>query len=772
MLTYRLFDFHKPPGIKVFGGNSYYLRTRWAISQALLQQPPGDVRTPVNYLETPAVWVAVEPTPTTPVVIRFDPLLWEIHAGIERNLFAVVEYRFDANSAWQHFEDIAFIINHQPTANAGPDQVVILDDQGRTPDNVSLNASGSDDPDLHAAVNPDPGPLAFSWWPEETPLSITANTAVWNAAYELPEQPQPLFLPAYTNIPFADRGAYTFRVGVRDNDRADLGLMAGNRGSHSATTRVLLGVGGPNLSIESPTTETPSFQNVQDGINVSIYYSIGDTIASDPAYDGAWVVKCQIIQAIESQIFPSETVGTVVFEREMVSFQRVNYFQWNGIKTHGVLPGSPAIGAFDIRMELLDRHWNSTAVAGNVATIQRAIVIDFVRWLLPVDTAFADATQSGTFMESGHAGTLGTQLHTGIDIISLGIASPDIVAARSGFYTLLGAGANWIRLTHSSPDSTHYLHGDTLEAIMADQLVVQGQRLARMSNIGTVNAHLHFEHHTEPPLRVHNPLRLIPLRDEVAPQIDSVAIRDSPASIFDQADLNNSATGIRTFTDLIVKCRDRAHPLRDTAMDNGPYRVRVVDTSGLTNPPEIRFDTLSAINRLWEFYAQQANSLAPASLTAANHFLPYIRWETSAYNKSNSPLTLRVEISDFGGRVTSHEVVVGAQCNVVMGPANPATSAAAPAPFQVTIQVENRTSGLAGVVAENFHITLMGAPVGWTVAPTRSGNLAGGAVQNVVLTIDPNGSAPAGNHPFEVVVYSEILEQVGLRLPITVTVAP
>src|SRR5262249_3070430 len=152
----------------------------------------------------------------------------------------------------------------------------------------------------------------FNWYPTELPFAISVNGAVWSAADGLPDNPQPLFLQSLTTIPPSDRGAYTFRVSVHDSDVANLGLMAGNAGSHTATTRVLLGVGGPNLTIESPKTETPYFGNVQDGIDLRIYYSIGDTIANDPAYDGAWVVKCQIIQAIVSPLSPSETVGTIV----------------------------------------------------------------------------------------------------------------------------------------------------------------------------------------------------------------------------------------------------------------------------------------------------------------------------------------------------------------------------------------------------------------------------------------------------------------------------
>jgi murein DD-endopeptidase MepM/ murein hydrolase activator NlpD len=768
MQVFRVHAFTGAPGIKVWGGSNYYVRTRWAISQALLQEPPGDVRSPINYFETAPIWVAVEPTPATPVIMRFDALLWEVHADIERNLFAVLEWRASSNDAWQQFEDFVFIINHEPTANAGPDQVVILDAQGRTEDDVRLDASGSDDPDLHAAINPDPGPLEFRWWPVETPLAIAANGTVWDAAYGLPEEAQPRFLPISTAIAFSDRGAYTFRVWVYDTDVANLGLRAGTAGVQSTTTRVLLGVGGPNLTIESPKTETPYFGNAQDGIDVRIYYGIGDAIANDPAYDGAWVIKCQIIQAIESTFLLSETVGTVVFESTKVSYQRVNYIQWNGLKTLGLLPGGPAIGAFDVRLELLDRNWNSTGVAGSVVTVQRAIVIDLVRWLLPVDIGFVQAVESGAFMESGHAGTMGTRLHTGSDIISAAGGQPDVVAARSGFYSLLGGGTNEIKLTHAPPDVTRYLHGDTLQAFAANALVIQGQRLARMSNAGTPGVHLHFEYHTEPPLRAHNPRKIIPLRDEFAPDIDAVFLRDPPADLFAPADLNNSSTGIRTWADLIVRCRDRAHPALNTPLDNGPYLIRAVDVIGVGNLPTIRFDAMSAINNLSEFFSLQG--AFGSALIAANHYLPYLRWDTSPYGQLVSPLELRVEVADFAGNISRHTIVVGATCMLSVAPPTPATSSAAPASFNITVQVTNYTSGLDGIANDNYHIAFANAPAGWTVAPSRTGAIANGTSQNVLLTIDPQGNAAVGDENFDLVIYSGILEEVGFRLPLNITV--
>ena len=758
MATYIVHHSSSGPYVYVYGGSDYFLRARWATQFALLATPES---------VTGPVYVATAPTLDSPVVLPLDAVFWTTVRDGERTIFVAIDWQDNSpGSTWQQFDAHTFLINHDPICNPGPDQQVIVDATGSLANDVVLDASASDDGDLHVPGYSDPGPLQFDWWPTETPLSVTPNGTTWTAAYGLAAVAQPTFLPAGAFVPFSDRGAYTFRCWVYDTEYTDIGAYSGQRGVHSAETRVLLAVGGPLLNIQSPTTANPFFANVEDGLDARIYYSIGDVIANDPAYAGAWVIQCRITVAESSPIFPFNLPGTVVYEKAMVSFQRVNYFTWNGRESG---TGAACAGAFDVEIELLDRDWQSTGVTGAVAKASRVIVIDFVRWLLPIDAAHASAAISGGFMESGHAGTLGTRLHTGIDIISIGGGQPDLIASRSGFFARAG---HEITLTHAPPDLTMYLHGDTFEPHINGALVLQGQRLARMSNTGTVAVHLHFEHHIMPPQIIENPFGILSLRDERAPVIEAVSIRTAAAA-GNPADLTLAGTGIMGNADLIIRCRDRAHPLRGGGaadLENGPYSVQVVELNGVAVWPQIEFNAMTAANHLREFFALQGQF--GSALTRNNHYLPYLRWDTTVYGRTISPLQLHVVVADFVGATAVHALSLGPTTVLSTPPPNPAMTVGAPANVPIQITVTNNSAGIDGVANEDFHVELVGAPVGWTITPARTGAINNGAASVVAFTIRHNGNAPQGTHNFHVVVSSNILRSVGTRVPVSVRIAP
>ena len=63
---------------------------------------------------------------------------------------------------------------------------------------------------------------------------------------------------------------------------------------------------------------------------------------------------------------------------------RLEFIRWDGRDPSAA--GLPSVGAFDLRLELLDAARTSTGVAGAVASAARCVVLDYVRWLLPVDS--------------------------------------------------------------------------------------------------------------------------------------------------------------------------------------------------------------------------------------------------------------------------------------------------------------------------------------------------------------------------------------------------
>lgn len=768
MATYRVHHSANRVSVWVTGGSNYFIRARWATEISLLNVPPGGALTPVNYFESLPVY-APAPTNTSPAVLHLDTIWWGAIRDTARNLYVVIEWLQNTpNAKWRSFEFHTFIINHNPVANAGPDQRIELDPAGTVPYDVLLDASASDDPDLHELVNPDPGPLSFDWWPIETPLSISPGGLAWAAAHGMPKTSRPVFLTAGSVIPPSDRGAYTFRLWVKDTEVADIGAYSGQNGLTSAETRVLVGVSSPQLKIESPSTANPHISNMQDGVGIYVYYSIGDTVANAPEYAGAWVVKCTINLAQSSPVYAAgPPVGTTVYEATKVSFQRVNYFTWDGRISDGPLSGLAVAGAFNVRLELLDRNWQPTGIAGSTDTANRSIVIDVDRWNLPIRGTFATAALSGAFMESGHAGDLGTRLHTGIDIVDVNGGRPDLIAARSGFYASAG---DVIMLTHTMPDQTRYRHGDMFEPHAVGDLVLQGERLARMSDIGVPGSvHLHFEHHTFAPASIRNPLGILGLVDGIAPAIEAVVIRR--ASVAGQpADLTLPSSGIDGFADLIIQCRDRAHPGRNTPLNNGPYRVMVEEANGVGVWPQIRFDSMTAADHLRKFFALQGQFGNP--VTPANHYLLYLRWDTGPYGRTVSPLRLRIIVADFAGGQREHILALGPTAVIAAAPPDPAMSASAPHDVHLTMSITNAATGIGGLASENCHIELIGAPLGWTVTPTRSGAIANGLTSPVPLIIHLNGNVPVGLHAMSIGIYSNVILNVGMRVPLSIRITP
>lgn len=784
MKTVRIHEDNEHVGVNVTGGSNYTVRVRWATDQGLLAIPPVGVRTPATYSETPPLFVTAVPTADNPAFLPLDPVWWQTSGRKQRNLFAVLEFHGTANANWQHFEDFQFIINHDPVANAGPDQVVALDPMGRVVADVQLDATASDDPDLHAALSPAPGPLHYRWWPESLPAAIARNGVGWVGAYDAAnhDDPSPVLLAANTVVPASDRGEYRMRLYVEDNDPATLGRRVGQVGVDGASVRVLIASAGNGLQILSPLAASPAFRSFERDrfMDIRIYYRINEDILNDPAYADGWFVRCRIWQEKPAPSFAllSQPAGSIVFDLMKPPIDREGFFTWDGRQVVAGIPRAIAVGSFSIELELLDALGQSTAVVGNTAYETNAIVIDFLLYVHPVALAFPQTAMNGAFMESGHAGKFGTRLHTGMDMVPTGGAGiPDVVASRSGFWHLEAAATNDLRIEHEAPELTHYLHADPIAKFNAGDLVLQGERLGTMSSKGANgNVHLHFEYYQDlaaagGALMIRNPLQIMPLVDTVPPQIEDAFIRSAPAN--GAADLTRAASNIGGVADLIVRGRDRANAAFASAVQNGPYGMTVVDDSGRGVFPEIKFDSMTQANQCSEYFETTGIFNGVNIFDPAHQFLPYLRWDTAAYAGQVSPLTLHVRLSDFfGHRSAAREINVGAMVAIIVAPPTPATSSAAPKPFQLTMAISNRGAGLTAVNSDTFAISLQGAPVGWTLAAgTTSGAVANGTTKNVVVRVNPNGVAPAGNVAFALVVASGILTHVAATLPVTVTIS-
>jgi murein DD-endopeptidase MepM/ murein hydrolase activator NlpD len=769
-------------GINITGGSQYYVRARWATSAGLLSVPPVGVATPATYNETGELFVGSTPTADNPALLAVDGVWWQAGVPNVRTIFAVVEWHLVGNAAWQHFDDYQFIINHDPVANAGPDRVITLGPLGQIPADVQLDATASDDVDLHAAANADAGPLHYRWWPESLPTAVQQNGSGWSGAFGVTtlDQASPVLFAANLPMPATDQGEYRMRLYVEDNDPASIGVKAGQVGVGGASVSVIVRAAGSGVQILSPLGASPSFRSIERDrpMELRVFYQVSADVLADAAYAGGWIVRCRIRQ--EQMASPvallSMPTGTLVFERSKTQVESDGFFSWNGLMSATAVPAASAVGSFSIEIELLDADGQSTGVAGSTAQETNAIVIDFVEYLLPVDLAFRQAAMNGAFMESGHAGKFNTRLHTGMDMVPSGGAGvPSVLASRSGFLTFDGGATNDIRLNHAPPDITHYLHSAPPPAAANGSLVLQGDTLSTMSNAGTMGVHLHFEYFQDltaagGALLIRNPLEVVPLIDGLVPAIEDVMIRQAPA-MGGAADLALAQTSLGGTIDLIVRCRDRANPRFTSGVENAPYSMAVVDDSGLGGPwPTFTFETMTAAVVAEQFY--ERSGISPAPFDVVHQFLPFLRRDTTVYGQQVSPLRLHVTVADyFGHRSAIRDVTIGATVAVTMIPA-PATSSANPQPFTVTLAITNNGGGLTGVANDRFDIALAGAPATWTIsAGTPTPAINNGATRNVVVTVHPHGVAAAGMVAFSLVVSSRLLTQVAAVVPINVVIS-
>ena len=800
MRTYDILSSAAFLRIAVKSGKGFNLRVSWATDLGLLSDPPALPRTTDNYSESPILEVNWSASPARPALVAADLGWWQQVREKSRQIYAQVDWQaLTPNSPWTPLDIFQFMVNHPPEAVVGSDQIVEVDSNDNLLMDVNLDGSDSSDPDGSG--------LTYTWSMVQYPPTISKAGVVWANAQNLPSEQTPSFLSAGTKIPQSDRGNFSFRLLVDDGETATIGLKAGQTGQAVAECRVLLGADtGANLSLLSPTKASPFLGNFEDGVDIPIYYTVGQAILSNPAFQNGWAVRCTIRQSVEGFFLTTALSGDPVHEITQVPLPfSVEMIRWDGRDTVSPLClGSPANGAFKVRLDLVDcngnvaKDANGRQLAGTFVEEDNAIVLDKFRWLMPVGGASSDVMQSGAFMESGHGG-----VHGGVDLTSSqvlrGLAQPDFVASRSGFYGFLADAYNTVVLTHAKPDTTYYLHGVNLAVIANGNLVLQGQRLGTVGATGTVAAHHHFEHHTTNPEVKWNPLAIITAIDVFAPTIEGIFMRQAqvPAVPVTPASLLAAALGISGSVDFIIRCRDRAHPDRPhsaSSVENGPYRVwlREYTPTGIVERPGLRFDFCTAATRVGDSFALQGvNSPLGGANDLRNHYLPYLRIDTTAYQASSGPLKFDVCVADFRGNTAVQTIVLGPDASLSTPPPDPATTHASPGPFVIGIQVINRTDKLNSnsnaqpadpdfwLASDDYHLSLANAPAGWTVSRTgapaasaqRTGPISNGNTQVVQLTIDPHGHAPVGTCNIEVVVSSNILTDVASRVAISVRIS-
>lgn len=773
--------------IRVSTGRNIWIKARWGVRLALITEPPTEERRPDFFFENPEVRVARQITPANPYFLECDPLWWEVQRVNERNVFTIVETKVSQNADWVELATFQWAINHDPVANAGPDRLIPLDATGTIPAaGVTLDGSGSTDQDL-TSIDPDPGPLTFSWSSTGVPPGAE-NGAAATAASQLAALATPTWLAGGTIIPPEERGVYTFDLKVCDTEQAEIGEKQGQPGENTATVRILLGSTSDRLAILTPTEGQPYYGNYDDGVGVVIHYAIGDSVANDPAYEGSWIVRLTIKQTINSPYVMPRTIDSPVYIEERVSRDRIGSFNWNGLPNHNLLGQrsasrlEPSLGAFDITIEILNRRWQQTGVLGAEQTEHRAVVLDLFRWRTPLEeVSFEDTFLTGTFMETGHGGHPGTRLHAGIDMTG----GRDFFAARSGVYSYASNcdNSNVVRINTPGSYRVGYLHGNDIESHANNSIVLQGDRLGRVSNCGTGPVHLHFQleeiNNLGQVLRFINPLRVLSLLDTAPgyPEINAVMVRPAPgtgpASLEQRGDISGEA-------DLIVLCRDNAHPRYSSSNQSflTLYRLEVLD-NGVPLPQPILFDQFNPMEVNAEaFYASEGIGQYPDRSDVSDlYYLLYRRWDTAPYDPDVGPRQFEIRAFDFAGHLVSHALTIGCDVDRDTG-ANPLRiSAFAPVAIPLELLITNRLSGLARDNAgraqdtDNFHVSLDNEPAGWTIAPNRTGSINSGTSQRVSFQLDPHGSAPLGVHTFEVIVSSNIILKIGTRLQVSVIVA-
>ena len=778
--------------VRISSGNNFFIRARWGIRPGLIAEPPTEPRRPDHFFENPEVFVSRAATPENPYFLDCDPLWWEVQRLTERNVFTIVETRLEATLDPRVVETFQWAINHDPVANAGPDQLIPLDLAGAVPRpvGVMLDGSASTDIDL-SSIDPDPGPLTFVWSSSGVPVGAESGGTAAAAAH-IAATATATWLLGGTVVPQHERGIYMFDLKVCDREPAEIGVTRGRPGENTASVRILLGPTSDVLAILAPTHDQPYFGNYDEGVSVVIHYAIGDSLANHPAYGGSWVVRLSIKQAINSPYTLPRATGSVVYTEERVSGDRIGTFVWNGLANHDLSgvrsasPTTPVVGAYDVEVEVLDRDWQPTGVIGSTRPETRAIVLDLFRWRTPLETVpFENTVLSGTFMETGHAGYGATSLHGGIDLVATG--GPDVYAARSGTYQHVSdcAHSNVIQVGRRGSYRAKYLHCDTLEPHAADSIVLQGSRLGRMSNCGPPNTpvHLHFQletvDHTDNVIRVVNPLSALSVADTATnfPRIEAVLLRATPGA--GAADLTRTGPmfPIAGAADLIVLCRDNAYPSYTSS--NGSfltiYRLDVWE-DGVAWPASFVLDAFDpAAKTAADYYVRQGIGTYHGNVPRL-YYLLYRRWDTAPYARAGGSRRYQIRVSDFVGRSAEHVLTIGCDVGLITPATHLQMTAAAPAPITIQLAITNRLSGLfsdnVGNIqeSENFHAALAGQPAGWTLAPSRTGAINSGATLPVSFQLDPGGSALAGVHTFDIVVSSDVVRNIGTRVRVSIMV--
>ncbi len=771
MVPVKIHEDDNPPRIIYLDGYDFYIRGYWATSLESLIDPSQRIFYE-NFFDNPTMWIdaAFAPTLENPLIIQVDPFWWDYIRKLERLLYTRIEARTE-DSEWIVLNEYLFIINHNPVANAGVDEIITINPDGSVPISIHLDATSSTDIDSYHPTHPDTGLLNYQWSLEAYPPTIDHLGLLYNRIANIDSIGQPLFLSVGEPIGLDGIGTYRFKVTVNDNDVHEIGKRRGLTGEGISLVNMQIRYPTPELSILAPTTSVSQFSNFEDGVNIQIHYRVGDGVSSLPQYNGIWMLRITLKQSIASpHITPAIPNNTIVFEQTRVDFSVEGYFSWDGIvKGDGAFAGFPAIGAFSIELELLDRTGTSIGVAESRSIETNSIIIDLNRWIIPIDSNYWDTRVVGTFMESGHGGFIGTNgIHGGVDLVAPG--APFVRAAKSGIYSSSIGGANPIRIQHNISEQSVYRHGVNFEAIPQNSLVLQGQKLSDMGDAGAESIHLHFEYlQTLFSTIVLNPLSIIDITDQESPEIDEVFLRS--ANIHATANKANSSTGILDFGDFIIHCRDRAHPAVNRPLDNGPYLIRVTD-AGQNVSLDLVFNFFDPlVDRLGNFYARQG--LRDQPTTEPHHYLPYIRWSFNDNYLNSGPVIFNVRVEDIIGNYSIRQIIIGPEVSIENQP-DPVSNQVASHNIPFWILIQGNTSGI-DLVQDNYHIEIIEVNSGvlfpgWSIDRSRSGNILNGGLSGVQIILTTPVNLGVGNYNVRIRTTSNILRRVGDDVMINIIV--
>lgn len=300
---------------------------------------------------------------------------WDRFKAANRHLF----FRIGAGSAadmsgWNWSVTTDILINHNPTAEAGPAQRVGVAPGGALAADIVLDGSASSDPDAGSV-------LAYGWRLTDAPSACFDQVFLDAIAARLaPAAAQVTPFPAGIVINPDAEGTYRFELEVIDDDPTSFN---GTDGRDTSSVEVIIGSCLDSICIDSPSSSAPVRALRPETVDVTVRWRM------DPALHQHLQTAFAGTHRLRLCILPTANPVPVYCEYE-VPVPEQGEFIWGLTKTDG-RPASA--GAYDLRLELVDPFDVPLSIPGYLTSDVQAAAITIDQFSAIIDRRFSTSFQ-------------------------------------------------------------------------------------------------------------------------------------------------------------------------------------------------------------------------------------------------------------------------------------------------------------------------------------------------------------------------------------------